>query len=57
MTDKATVSVEFVIRTERGVYTPAQAQFEVANLQAGLADIETKQAAIQAAKEAEVIDG
>ncbi len=50
---EATVSVDFVIRTVKGVYTVQEALLEKANLETALADIEKKQATIQAAKELE----
>jgi hypothetical protein len=48
---EATVSVEFAIRTKRGVYTVDEARFEMANLEAALKDVDEKQFAIDAAKD------
>ena len=45
-----TVSVDFVIRTARGVYTVSEAVHEKENIEIALKDIEEKQAAIDAAK-------
>jgi len=44
------VSVDFVIRTVKGVYTVQEALLEKANLETALADIKKKQVAIEAAK-------
>lgn len=48
-----TVSVDFIIRTVKGVYTVQEALLEKANLETALADIKKKQAAIEAAKESD----
>lgn len=46
-----TVSVDFVIRTARGVYTIAEATLEKNNLETALKDVQEKLALIEAAKE------